>query len=162
MNATTQPNIKVAAQPVPTDPKATYIAHQHATRASRGYPDAAPERRAEFDLKWGAKFDLIQQSIQRCTQVPANDNFRQLPALPPMHPDPFTADAAGGILGDVSDWINSTAIIPVPELSLAAALALMGGLFGGRALGPTRTGVNLFVTTLLETAGGKGHPPESD
>lgn len=90
----------------------------------------------------------------------ANDNAAQVP-LPAMHPDPFTPEAAGGLLADISRWITSTAIIPVPELSLAASIALMGGIFGRVALTPTKAGANIYLTTLLGTAGGKGHPPKA-
>jgi hypothetical protein len=99
--------------------------------------------------------------------VAANDNaphvepVRKLPAVPPMHMDPFSPDAAGGILRDVSRWITDTAIIPVPELSLTAAIALVGGMFGDRALGPTRSGLNLYLTTVMGVASGKGHAPKS-
>lgn len=89
------------------------------------------------------------------------DDARALIHVPPMHPDPFTPEAAGGLLGDIAKWITSTAIIPVPELSLASSLALLAGMFGDRCLGPTRSGVNLFLTTVLATAGGKGHPPKA-
>lgn len=90
--------------------------------------------------------------------VAANDNR---PPLPRMHPAPYAAEAAGGALEALTRWITSTAIVPVPELSLAAALALMGGIFGRFALTPTHAGVNLYMTTLLSTAGGKAHPPKA-
>lgn len=90
----------------------------------------------------------------------ANDND-PLAGVPPMHPAPFTPEAAGGILGDVARWVTSSAIVPVPELSLAAAIALVAGLFGRKALTPTSGGVNMYMTTLLGTAGGKGHPPKA-
>jgi hypothetical protein len=94
--------------------------------------------------------------------VAANDNEEQTRAfLPKMHPAPFTSQAAGGLLGEISEWITSTAIIPVPELSLAASIALLGGMFGDRALGPTKSGVNLFMTTVMGVASGKGHAPKS-
>ncbi|WP_457578943.1 DUF3987 domain-containing protein [Ensifer adhaerens] len=100
------------------------------------------------------------------TPRPANDNVpgveaRALPTLPKMHPDPFKPESAGGLLADVSRWITSTAIIPVPELSLTSALALLGGMFGDKALGPTRSGLNLFLTTVMGVASGKGHAPKS-
>ena len=85
----------------------------------------------------------------------SNDN------KPAMHPAPFTPEAAGGLLADISRWITTTAIIPVPELSLMASIALVAGMFGRVALTPTKAGVNVYVTTLLGTAGGKGHPPKA-
>ncbi|MCA1365940.1 DUF3987 domain-containing protein [Bradyrhizobium sp. BRP14] len=93
--------------------------------------------------------------------VPANEPPRLLPELPAMHPDPFKPESAGGLLAEVSRWITSTAIIPVPELSLTSALALLGGMFGDKALGPTRSGLNLFLTTVMGVASGKGHAPKS-
>lgn len=95
----------------------------------------------------------------------ANDNEpveqRDLPEPPTMMDNPMQPDVAGGLLGDVAHWITSTAIVPVPELSMVSAVALLGGMFGDRALGPTLSGLNMFATTLLETAGGKGHPPKA-
>jgi hypothetical protein len=94
--------------------------------------------------------------------IAANDNEETTRLfLPKMHPAPFTSQAAGGLLSEISDWITSTAIIPVPELSLAASIALLAGIFGDRALGPTKSGVNLFMTTVMGVASGKGHAPKS-
>lgn len=92
---------------------------------------------------------------------PETGDVRQLPVPPPMHPDPFNPKAAGGLMGDIAQWITSTAIIKVPELSLMSAAALVAALFGGKALGPTSSGVNLFITTIVNTAGGKGRPPKA-
>jgi hypothetical protein len=97
----------------------------------------------------------------------ANDNDpkaeppRVLPPLPTMCSDPFSLSSAGGLLAEISEWITSTAIIPVPELSLTSAIALLGGMFGDRALGPTRSGLNLYLATVMGVASGKGHAPKS-
>lgn len=90
----------------------------------------------------------------------ANDNAVHVD-LPAMHPAPFTPEAAGGLLSDIAKWITSTAIVPVPELSLASAIALLAGIFGKVALTPTRAGINVYLTTLLGTAGGKGWPAKA-
>lgn len=103
-----------------------------------------------------SKLVHIQQEPSVAPMVGENE-----PQVPPMHPDPFDPSSAGGLLRDLSLWITETAIIPVPELSLAASLGLLAGLFGDKALGPTGTGVNLYMTTILDTAGGKGHPPKA-
>lgn len=100
--------------------------------------------------------------------VAANDNVpgvvepgRTLPTPPPMCPDPFSLENADGLLAGVAEWITSTAIIPVPELSLTAAISLLGGMFGDKALGPTRSGLNLYLATVMGVASGKGHAPKS-
>ena len=94
-----------------------------------------------------------------------NDNtpsaIRKRPTVPRMHADPFTPEAAGGILQDVAHWITSTAIVKVPELSLASAIALFSGMFGSKALGATRTGVNIFFVTVMGVGSGKGHAPKA-
>lgn len=114
-------------------------------------------------------YALIVRSIvpEHPTDIPlaapnaANDNERRLPDPPPMMADPLEPEAAGGLLADVAKWITTTAIIPSPELSMVAASALLAGLFGRKVLTPMRGGINLYATTLLDTAGGKGHPPKA-
>ncbi|MGN6307296.1 MAG: DUF3987 domain-containing protein [Mesorhizobium sp.] len=137
------------------------------------------DARADFVRLWGkygqphaeqreATKEMIAGLVsKKTTPKAANDNqpdaepARKLPSLPDMHPTPFTPEAAGGLLADISRWITETAIIPVPELSLCSAIALIGGMFGDRALGPTRSGLNMFLTTVMGVASGKGHAPKS-
>jgi hypothetical protein len=104
----------------------------------------------------------LAEKFERETEArhAANDNKAAI-ELPPMHPAPFSPEAAGGLLADISCWISTTAIIPVPELSLTSAIALLAGIFGRVALTPTRAGVNVYLTTLLGTAGGKGWPAKA-
>ena len=113
-----------------------------------------------------ALVQLGRHLASKLVNVPVEPSMQPMvadgePPAPPMHPDPFDPSAAGGLLRELALWITETAIIPVPELSLAASLGLLAGLFGDKALGPTGTGVNLYMTTILDTAGGKGHPPKA-
>jgi hypothetical protein len=139
--------------------------------------------RADFERLWGkfgqphvehrekgAEIVAVLIGNQNGNKMPAaaNDNDptaepppRVLPALPTMCAEPFSLANSGGLLADISDWITSTAIIPVPELSLTSAIALLGGMFGDRALGPTRSGLNLYLATVMGVASGKGHAPKS-
>jgi hypothetical protein len=94
-------------------------------------------------------------------QLPEAEPTRSLPVAPPMCPNPLSPAAAGGLLADIATWITSTAIVPVPELSMISAIALLAGMFGNRLLGPTQSGLNLYLATLMDTAGGKGHPPKA-
>ncbi|CDM57179.1 hypothetical protein LPU83_1507 [Rhizobium favelukesii] len=103
---------------------------------------------------------FVAKATARRAPVAANDNV-PVTDTPAMHPNPFTPQAAGGLLEKIATWVNDTAIVPVPELSLAAAIALMAGCFGKMAIGPTNAGVNVYFATLLATAGGKGHPPKA-
>lgn len=119
--------------------------------------EAASRTSSGLIAKFGAKSEVPTAANDNVAAEPA----RLMPVPPAMHPDPFAPESAGGLLAEVSRWITSTAIIPVPELSLTSALALLGGMFGDRALGPTRSGLNLFLTTVMGVASGKGHAPKS-
>ncbi|MBY5866007.1 DUF3987 domain-containing protein [Rhizobium leguminosarum] len=114
------------------------------------------ESSAEFSTAF------IEKTAGKRAPVAANDNApADVSSTPRMHPDPFTPQSAGGLLSEIATWVSKTAIVPVPELSLAAAIALLGGCFGNKAIGPTNAGVNVYFATLLATAGGKGHPPKA-
>lgn len=66
--------------------------------------------------------------------------------------------AVTGLVGDIAEWITSTAIRPQPELSLAAALTFVGMLKGHKIRGSTDLRTNLLVLSLAPTGGGKEHP----
>jgi hypothetical protein len=63
-----------------------------------------------------------------------------------------------GLVGEIAEWITSTAIFPQPVLSLAAALAFVGMLKGHRIRGYTNLRTNLLIMSLAPTASGKEHP----
>ena len=63
-----------------------------------------------------------------------------------------------GLVGEIADWITSTAIKPQPMLSLAAALSFVGMLRGHKIRGYTDLRTNLLVMSLAPTASGKEHP----
>lgn len=63
-----------------------------------------------------------------------------------------------GLVGEIADWITSTAIRPQPLLSLAAALSFVGMIKGHRVRGKTDLRTNLMVLAMAPTGGGKEHP----
>ncbi len=65
----------------------------------------------------------------------------------------------GGLVGDIANWITSTAIRPQPQLSLAAALSFVAAMKGHRVQSSMREArTNLLVLSLSPTGGGKDHP----
>lgn len=65
----------------------------------------------------------------------------------------------GGLVGDIANWITSTAIRPQPELSLAAALSVVSAIKGHRVQSSMREArTNLLILSLAPTGGGKDHP----
>lgn len=99
------------------------------------------------------------------------------PAAPPPH-DPETGEIieapaketdpgidaiiadAGGLLGDLVQWMTSTARYPQPLLSLGAALVMCGSLMGHRyrLLNGPDTRSNVMVLGLAGSGSGKDHP----
>lgn len=59
-----------------------------------------------------------------------------------------------GLVGDIANFIYQAAPRPVPEVALAAAIALMAGICG-RAYNVSGTGLNQYVLLLAMTGAGK-------
>lgn len=82
--------------------------------------------------------------------------------IPAPEPEPTPApplDSAPGLLGELVDWMTSTAVSPQPFLSLGAAMAAVGVLAGQRfrlAMPDTRSAI--YIIALAESGGGKDHP----
>lgn len=76
------------------------------------------------------------------------------PAEPPAADD-FTR--VPGLLGEITEWIVSTARRPNRLLALGSALTLLGTLAGRQWAGPTRSGTHLYVVGLAPTGSGKDH-----
>lgn len=69
-----------------------------------------------------------------------------------------SAIAVHGLVGEIADWITSTAVRPQPLLSIAAALGFVAMLKGHRVAGYTDLRTNLLILSLAPTAAGKEHP----
>lgn len=85
------------------------------------------------------------------------------PAPPPQEdteeePDaPVLSDSIPnppGFVGDLANYIYSSAIRPVPEIALCAAIALTAGVVG-RAFNISGTGLNQYLLVLAKTGSGK-------
>ena len=70
--------------------------------------------------------------------------------------EPYTQ--VPGAVGDIVDWITSTARRPNRVLALGAAIATVGTLIGRRVAGPTRSATHLYVVTVAPATAGKDHP----
>ncbi|WP_082640443.1 bifunctional DNA primase/polymerase [Aureimonas sp. N4] len=75
------------------------------------------------------------------------------PALTPANAVAFPA----GLVGAIAQWICETSRRPQPSLALGAALAIVGTAAGRQFVGPTGSGVHLYVLGLAPTGQGKDH-----
>jgi hypothetical protein len=65
-----------------------------------------------------------------------------------------------GAVGDIVDWVTSTARRPNRILALGAAIVVIGTLIGRRVAGPTNSATHLYVVTVAPaTAGKRASPP---
>jgi hypothetical protein len=72
--------------------------------------------------------------------------------------DPFDPAAVGGLMGELAEWILATARRKSPEFAIMAAIAFMSAMYGRRVIGPTGSGVNLYLAGIAGPGFGKEAP----
>lgn len=87
---------------------------------------------------------------------------KQLAETPPVRAprgkfDPFTPQAAGGLIGAIAQWSLDTSRRPVPEFAVLAGLAFVATMFGRQVVGPTGAGINLYLVGVAGPGFGKEH-----
>ncbi|MGU3494230.1 bifunctional DNA primase/polymerase [Xanthobacteraceae bacterium A53D] len=119
---------------------------------------AKPKRPPLPELLAKPKRQPVPASLVTADVVPfsAPAPLRLAPAVDTQNP--FTPQAAGGILGAIAQWAHDTSRRPVPEFSVMAAVAFMSVLFGRRAVGPTGAGLNVYLCGVAGPGFGKEHP----
>lgn len=87
-------------------------------------------------------FDALKQSFETKPAPKEQPKLSQVPSLPP------------GLVGELADYIYRSAIRPVPEIALGAALALCSGI-AGRSYNISGAGLNQYLILLAKTGAGK-------
>ena len=83
--------------------------------------------------------------------IPPAPPAQAVTAPPPLVPGVILPP---GIVGDLARYYYSTAIRPVPEIALAAAIATLSGVCG-RSYNISDTGLNQYIVLLARTGRGK-------
>jgi hypothetical protein len=86
------------------------------------------------------------------TTQPAPSQHEQAPISEPV--PLHGVELPIGLVGEMAQYIYSSAIRPVPEIALAAALALAAGICG-RSYNISGTGLNQYLIILAKTGAGK-------
>lgn len=91
--------------------------------------------------------------------VPSYENPDNAHCEPPAEPEEVPQTTEGlafppGFVGELAGYILASAIRPVPEIALCAAIALTAGVVG-RAYNISGTGLNQYLIVLAETGSGK-------
>jgi hypothetical protein len=96
------------------------------------------------------------QLKERYHRDAANDN--EMPADSPKSHDALAAlTNPGGLVGELVDWIVSSASRPSRELALSAVIPFVGALLGRRFASPTDLRTNFYVVALADSGYGKDH-----
>jgi hypothetical protein len=66
-----------------------------------------------------------------------------------------------GVLGEITDWIESTAVRPNRIIALGTAIPVIGTLAGRRIATPTRSALHLYMAMIAESGAGKQQPMDS-
>lgn len=84
---------------------------------------------------------------------------REVTIAPPRGKvNPFTPEAAGGLIGKIAAWVLENARRPVPEYGVMVGVTFLAALYGRRCVGPTGAGLNVYMVGIGTSAYGKGHP----
>jgi hypothetical protein len=78
----------------------------------------------------------------------------------PMATSPFTLAMPDGLVGDLTDYMLSTARRPQPLLSLGASLCAIGALMGRQYRTESNLRSNLYVVGIADSGSGKNHARE--
>jgi hypothetical protein len=107
-------------------------------------------------LGWGATNVAIEVPDAPSTPAAeAEPTAREpKPGQDPLEPHTHVPGAVGNII----DWITSTARRPNRVLALGAAITIVGTLIGRRVAGPTRSATHLYVVSVAPATAGKDHP----
>lgn len=82
-------------------------------------------------------------------------------AAPRGNVNPFTPEAAGGLLGMIAQWSLNTSRRPVPEFAVMSAISFLSVLYGRRFVGPTNLGLNIYMVGIAGAGYGKEQPLRS-
>ncbi|TXN33918.1 bifunctional DNA primase/polymerase [Methylobacterium sp. WL19] len=111
--------------------------------------DADTYARAIITTKEGTFDATTGEEIKPIVAEPAED-----------YPD--EALQVGGLVGEIADWIMSTAMYPCRLFAVSAALAAVGTVVGRQVYtGVPRAGSALYWLIIAPTAGGKDRPQEA-
>lgn len=65
---------------------------------------------------------------------------------------------APGLVGDIQEWIEKSAMFPQPVLALGAAISVVGALYAHKVEGSTKSRTNMYCLGVAPSGSGKEHP----
>lgn len=113
--------------------------------------ESSKRKREEFEREREDQVKVVEVAQAVSTPVRA----------PRGRMDPFTPQAAGGLIGAIAQWSLDAGRRPVPEFAVLSALSFVATLFGRQAVGPTGAGLNFYFVGIAGPGFGKEHAHKS-
>jgi hypothetical protein len=131
------------------------------SEARKNPPAIAAKWAQEEALEHGEVSQAVRDGV---AQIIAANRARQ---AKPEQPPPLLVDdselqtlcSPPGMIGELCNWINETALCRQPLLTLACSLAFGGALFGRKVKDSIGTRTNLYCMGVADSSAGKNHPP---
>jgi len=99
---------------------------------------------------------IISHSIQAGSgRIDATENSIEVSASRNLELD-FLCQPTG-MLGEMCSWLNDTALVRQPFISLAASLTFLGALFGRKIRDKLGGRTNLYCMSIANSSAGKNH-----
>lgn len=118
------------------------------------YLNFALEKQRAKDLPQIDLSAILTAKPSPAPTLPPPPAKRKLPRPPVVAKVAPRMDNPPGFIGDLSRYIYESAVLPVHEVALAAALALTAGVVG-RSYNISGTGLNQYIIVLANTGTGK-------
>lgn len=99
-----------------------------------------------------SQLQLNAQALEPVAQVVQSSKVAYLPGAEPKQIEGLSLPP--GIIGELAQYFYASAIRPVPEVALAAAIALTAGVVG-RSYNISGSGLNQYMILLAKTGSGK-------
>jgi hypothetical protein len=99
-----------------------------------------------------AKIDAFTESM--LAQQAAKEEEKKKTEIPTKFDQPSEILYPPGLIGNIARFIHKSAVRPVPEIALGAAIALVSGVIG-RSFNISGSGLNQYIIVLAKTGSGK-------
>jgi hypothetical protein len=131
------------------------------SEARKNPPAKAAEWAREEALEHGEVSQAVRDGVAQilATNLAGQVEPEQPPAVLLGSSELQALYSPPGMIGELCDWINETALCKQPFLTLACSLAFCGALFGRKVRDSIGTRTNLYCMGGADSSAGKNHPP---
>jgi hypothetical protein len=119
-------------------------------------PSAQDRFRVQTVERHQTDADSFVRTSAGYSPLASNDNRERSEAGPELISlsEPFAPGVAGGLIGDITEFVLATSLSPVREFATMSAVSFLATLFGRRAITPTGAGLNIYCACVAPSGMG--------